>query len=292
MKEGYQAPASSFYAQAGDIMHFVTLASSLGFAFMAGTYMRDPNSTFFDAQWKQEGFCVTNRDVPYWNSHDMCLYVDTIMAVVAGLLFLALRNDPGMDRANLIFLNGIPGVLLHGFGHGYFGKAIREGTMNLEEGQKLVIETALANNETTFQLALSVLPLVAFWFALSKASMPNISNKFILLGALVVSIRQLWTSNDSGFTYTQTILVLQFSINELCRPKEEKDLAYFLYPTMVGLPLTLIGWMESTMCSTLVRDWFYGHLAYDAYIPLAMMAWYMVIHSQVSTTTTPKVKQL
>lgn len=290
MKEGSQAPTLSFYARAGDAAHCITIASTLGFAFLAGKYMRDPTSTFFDAQWKQEGFCITNRDVPYWNSHDMCLYVDTIMAMVAGLLFLAWRNDPGMDKANVIFQSSIPGVLLHGIAHGALGKAVREGTINLEEGHKLVIETALSKNESTLRLAVSFLPLVAFWYALSKASMPNISNKFILVAALVVTLRHLWISNDFGFTYTQTILMLEFSINQLCRKKEEKDMGYFLYPVMVGLPLTIIGWMESTMCSTIVRDLFYGHLAYDAFIPIAMMAWYMVVHIQATPTTKSSIK--
>lgn len=294
MNKGCEVPTSSFYSYAGDAGQVLAIASALAFAFMAGNYMPDPTSTFFDTQWKQEGFCVTNRDIPYWNSHDMCLYVDTIMAVLAGLLFLAWRNDPGMDQANVIFKANIPGVLLHGVGHAALGKAIRDGTMNLEDGRKLVIESAMAQNESTLRLGLSFLPLVSFWYALSKASMPNVSNKFTFAAALLVTYCQLWIPNDFGFTYTQTILILEFSINQLFRPKEEKDLAYFLYPVMVGVPLTMIGWMESTMCSTMVRDWFYGHLVYDAYIPLSMMAWYMVVHSHATSNNTKssKVKEL
>jgi hypothetical protein len=212
------------------------------------------------------------------------------MAVLAGILFVAWRKDPGMEKANLIFQTGIPGVLLHGVAHGSFGKGIRDGTLNVEEGHKLVIDNILANSESHLQVGLSLLPLVAFWYALSKASMPNVSKTYTGLAALLATLRQLWVPSDFGFTYTQTILMLQFAINQLFRPREEKDLAYFLYPVMVGLPLTLIGWMESTMCTTMVRDWLYGHLAYDAYIPMAMIAWYMIVHSQGQQSH--KVKQL
>ncbi len=247
--------------------------------------MRDPDSTFFDSQWKQEGFCITNRDVPFWNSHDMCLYVDTAMALLASLMFLAWRKDPGMERANVIFQSGVPGILLHGFGHGTLGKAIREGTMNIDEGRKLVIETILEKVDGPLHVAASMIPLLAFWFFLSKASMPQLPNVYIVVAAILAVLRQLWTSNDFGFTYVQTILMLQFSINQLARPKEEKDFGYLLYPVIVGLPLTMIGWMESTMCSTMVRDFLYGHLAYDAYIPIAMMTWYAIVHSQTTGTS-------
>lgn len=292
MKKENVTSSSSFYAMAGDTFHWISIASTVAFALMAGKYMRDPTSTFFDSQWKQEGFCVTNRDIPYWNSHDMCLYVDTALALLAGLLFLAWRKDPGMESANVIFQSGIPGVLLHGFGHGALGKAIREGTMSLEEGHKLVIETTMEKSESALHFAVSLLPLIAFWYFLSRASMPQLSNVYVVLAAGLAVLRQLWTPNDFGFTYVQTVLMLEFSINQLARPKEEKDLGYCLYPAIVGLPLTLVGWMESTMCSTMVRDFLYGHLAYDAYIPIAMMTWYATIHSQVTAPSADKAKRL
>lgn len=284
--DSLSSSSSTFYAKAGDACHAITIVSTLGFALLAGKYMRDPSSTVFDAQWTQEGFCITNRDVAYWNSHDLCLYVDTAMTIVSALLFFAWRKDPGMERANGIFQANIPGVLLHGLGHGALGKAIRDGTANLEDSHKLPIEVAMEQHETTLEIIQSILPLAAFWFFLSKASMPQVSNVSIVLAASLATVRHIYTPNDFGFTYVQTILMLQFAINQLSRPASEKDLSYFLYPAMVGLPLTLVGWMESTMCTTMVKDWLYGHLAYDAYIPLAMMAWYAVVHRTATTTAT------
>lgn len=288
MEENVEA---SSWATAGDCLHVLTIVSTLCFALVAGTYMRDPSVSLFDSQWRKEGFCITNRDVPYWTSHDMCLYVDTFMSVVLGILFWAWRKDPGMKDANSIFQTGIPGVLLHGFGHGALGKAIREGTMDVNEGHKLPIDTAMEKNNTPWEYAISVLPLIAFWLFLSKASMPQLSTIYVVPAATLATLRQLWTPNDFGFTYVQTILMLQFSINQLCRRKQEKDFGYFLYPGIVGLPLTLVGWMESTLCSTVVRDFFYGHVVYDAYIPLSMMAWYTIVHNQQKEAASAKIKQ-
>ena len=254
--------------------------------------MRDPSFPLFDSQWRQEGFCVTNRDVPFWNSHDVCLYVDTALALGVGLMYLAWRKDPGMEQANIILQTGIPGILLHGIGHGGLGKAIRDGTADLGEAQKTLMETTREKNETPQQFLISLLPLIAFWFFLSKASMPQVPNVYIALAAGLAFARQLWLPGYFGFTYVQTILMLQFSANQLCRPRKEKDLSYFLYPAIVGLPLTLVGWMESTMCSTVVRDFLYGHVAYDAYIPLAMMVWYTIVHHTNQKGTNTKVKQV
>lgn len=81
---------------------------------------------------------------PYWNSHDMCLYVDTIMAAVVGVLYFALKKSPGMDSgtlssvlcffdiswlesyslfsfvrtANMLVKGNILGILGHGIAHG------------------------------------------------------------------------------------------------------------------------------------------------------------------------------
>jgi len=104
--------------------------------------------------------------------------------------------------------------------------------------------------------------------------MGNLKNSQIVVAAAIVVAAQLFIPNIFGFTFTQTILMLAFSINQLCRNVKEKDFAYAMYPTLVGLPLTMVGWMESTQCTNFVRDMFYGHLVYDAFIPISMLVWY------------------
>jgi len=280
----------SSYAKAGDVFHYVTIASTLSFALLAGMYMTDHSFPLFDTAWQKEGFCVTNRDVPYKNSHDLCLYADTALALVATVLFFSWRKDPGMERANVIFKSNIPGILLHGVGHGTIARVIRDGSVDVDEGHKVPLDIWKEENDTYLEMAVAMLPLLCFWFFMSKASMPQVSTKLIVGATFLSTLRHMYTPNYFGFTYVQTILLLQFSINQLARPKEEKDFSYFLYPVVVGLPLTLVGWTESTMCSMFVKDLFYGHLAYDAFIPLAMMAWYAIVHNRAASSE--KVKKL
>jgi hypothetical protein len=273
----------SFYASAGDLVHVVTMASALSFAALAGTYMKDENSTLFDPQWKEDGFCVTNAEVPFWSSHDMCLYVDTVFALGLTVLYLAWRNDPGMTAANLLMKTGIPGILLHGVGHGGISKAYRDGRIGGEESQKSAFTNAWENHETMVDsavaFAVNFLPLLLFWLALSKSSLPNMPNPRVAVAAIFAFVIHLLIPQHFGFSYVQTILMVEFALNQLSRDKKEKDFTYFLYPTLVALPLTIVGWLESTMCSKFVQDYFYGHLAYDIYIPVSMIVWYTIVHN-------------
>ena len=56
------------FASIGNGAHVVSLISTLLFAGVVARYAADENNTFFDKQWKEEGFCVANKDVPHWNS--------------------------------------------------------------------------------------------------------------------------------------------------------------------------------------------------------------------------------
>mmetsp|Transcript_19234 Transcript_19234/g.41338 ORF Transcript_19234/g.41338 Transcript_19234/m.41338 type:complete len:100 (-) Transcript_19234:61-360(-) len=94
----YTATNDESYASLGDAAHYATLASAFLFAFSVvhfagngsmGDDGDDKNTIgdpLFDTQWKADGFCVTNGNKPYWSSHDVCFYVDTIATVALGIL--------------------------------------------------------------------------------------------------------------------------------------------------------------------------------------------------------------
>ena len=106
------------------------------------------------------------------------------------------------------------------------------------------------------------------WIGLLKAATPSLSN--FALGGLVLGAQlvQLLVPKYLASTYVQTIIFLVFSMNQLVRNKKEKDYSYTTHPWIVGMPLTLVGWMEGTQCTAFVKDRLYGHLVYDAWIPL------------------------
>jgi hypothetical protein len=45
------------------------------------------------------------------------------------------------------------------------------------------------------------------------------------------------------------------------------------------------------MCSKFVQDYFYGHLAYDIYIPVSMIVWYTIVHN-IEAGKQGKIKKL
>jgi hypothetical protein len=47
---------------------------------------------------------------------------------------------------------------------------------------------------------------------------------------------------------------------------------------IVALSLSVVGWVESTMCSSTVIQ-IGGHLIYDSYIPISMLGCYLCCYS-------------
>jgi hypothetical protein len=286
---------SSRSAIVGDVAHFAILINTLAFAGTVALYMlggvddsnsksSNSNSTnnilVLDEVWKEQGFCVAHADEPYFTSHDVCLYVDTVAAVVLTVLYFTLRNTNGMQNANPLLASGIPGVFGHGIGHGALAYATRSGAMTADAalvGWEIMRNTYLA--EGLWAAFTSAVPYTFFWMTLLKASLPNKSTATVAVVAVLAQFLQLFVPGQLGFTYVQTVLMMAFSLNQLARPATEKDFTYALYPVAVGFPLTLVGWMESTQCSAFVMDWFYGHVVYDAFIPSAMFVWYLACYS-------------
>ena len=281
---------NDIHAKVGDISHYINLTSTILFFGFVFTLIENETSNFFDKQWKQDGFCVTNIDILYWNSHDLCLYFDTIATFVLAIVYYMLYQTNGMKSANELMYSGIPGVLFHGFGHGGIAYGLREGTDGITATGDATIFDAL-REKTTQELVLGQLQFFAFWFMLLQASMPNFTYVKVLPFAILSQLFTICFSAKFGFTIVQTILLIAFSINQLARPKIEKDYAYSLYPMVVGIPLTVVGWMESTQCTKFVRDLLYGHLIYDAYIPISMLIFYILCYMNVANEGGDTIKK-
>lgn len=286
--------ASSAYVSIGNFGYFATLVSSALFALMVVSYAANPSSNFlFDDEWKQEGFCVTNRKVEYWNSHDVCLYADLFCAPILLLLYLVFRKTPGLERASKMIQANVVGVALHGMGHGQVGAVYRQQVEETVRELRVSIPERLANDGIVTVAGQEALGL-AFWLGLLFASMPESSKKLIAGLAVVTQLCQGMLPVHFGFTYVQSVLMLANCLDQLNLPSKEK--AQFWYatnPWMVGLPVTLIGWMESTNCTAFVRDNLYGHVVYDGYICVSLMVWYItcIIQAKQSSGGT-KVKTM
>ena len=291
MKTNAANQLHSSSAKIGNVAHALTLVSTSLFCVTVVTGFSAGSggplgiiSKHLDEEWKANGFCVANIDVPYWNSHDACLYVDTALSLVLFVAYFVLgRNNASMESANAYIRSGIPGIVAHGIGHGAIAARIRDGGLNDDRDYHrtgLEIVRTEFEEKGTSHTFMQALPFVFFWFGLMKGSLPNIKSwKKIAVISIAVNLVQLFVPEIFGFTFVQTVLMISFSADQLLMPSDKKaDFAYAWYPVLVGLPLTLVGWMESTQCSKFVMQYLYGHLAYDAFIPLAMLIWYLMIY--------------
>jgi len=91
---------SSFSTKLGDLANGVILAVSLLYAATVIYFTQQPDQSFFDETWKQDGFCIQNKDVPYWSSFDKCLYVDAFFSAVLAWMWYRWRNVQGMSKAS------------------------------------------------------------------------------------------------------------------------------------------------------------------------------------------------
>jgi hypothetical protein len=156
---------TDMYVKAGNIFHAFNLVNVLAYAAMVITFGKknendnDPtqaqnqnNNQWFDEAWLSQGFCISNPDVPFWSSHDLCLYMDTILAVAIGVIYLGLRNCRGgstsqlqkMQQANDMMKWQAFSVLGHGLAHGAMAAKIRSLSSLGDHGQQ-VQEQVLQN---------------------------------------------------------------------------------------------------------------------------------------------------
>lgn len=264
---------STVYTFIGDILQVLSLVSSITFAISVVAYSV-PERPFkpFDPTWIKDGFCISNQEIPYWTSHDLCLYGDTALALLCGLLYAALRDKPGMEPANELSKFNILGVLAHGIGHGAIAAALRNGDAAEDLGGTTI---ARLFSMDTYELFTILAPIAFFWIVLLKASMPKVNTTVLFPLSIPIMILHFLLPQKYQFAYVQTILSCAFSINQLARPSNEKGFEYALFTGLVSLPVCFIGWVESTMCSYFIIH-LGGHIIYDFWIPLSTIAFYII----------------
>lgn len=258
------------YKTIGDAAHIFILLNATIFAYAV---VMHNESRIFDDVWRPDGFCISNKAVQYFNSHDLCLYFDTIGAIAAGIMYYSFQNTAGMEEANELVKNNILGIFAHGLGHGGLSQSMRNGIPAAQSQEDLFDILA---NASLLELIQKFGPSLFFWMLLLKATMPKESFRNVV-GPLsvIASVLEIFVPPQFGFTYVQTILLLAFSLNQMSRPEVEKNEIYARYPIYVGCPLSVIAWIESTQCNNFVMG-MGGHLIYDAYIVISTIIFYMV----------------
>lgn len=263
---------SRSWATIGNLAHVVSLSIFMSFAFCVAF-----EPSLFDPSWRQWGFCVTNPTIPYWTSHDLCLYADLVLGAVLGMAYLLLHKAPGMEQANELVGVAVFGTIGHGIGHGAVAAGMRNQTEDLMEHGDDVIFKGFAYDSLADLVVMKLGPILLFWLAILKQVVPKASWSGVFGMALISVGLSSVVPQKFGFTYVQSVLNLASTANEMLRSKSQKGFQYAMYPIMVSIPLGIVGWIESTMCTKGVID-IGGHLIYDAYIPLGLLAFYILCY--------------
>jgi hypothetical protein len=79
-----------------------------------------PSPEYFDDDWIRHGFCVSNADTTWLNSHSLSFYADVVLALFIARLFANQpKSAPPLQAA--LLSGAIFGVFGHGLGHLYLG---------------------------------------------------------------------------------------------------------------------------------------------------------------------------
>ena len=91
MKTTTNINQASHHKLAGDIINVSVLAASVVYVITV-VYFTMPGGAaqgVVNEQWKKDGFCIQNSDVPYWSSFDTCLYVDVVFSAIIASTYFA-----------------------------------------------------------------------------------------------------------------------------------------------------------------------------------------------------------
>mmetsp|Transcript_34362 Transcript_34362/g.63176 ORF Transcript_34362/g.63176 Transcript_34362/m.63176 type:complete len:286 (-) Transcript_34362:402-1259(-) len=276
--------SNSHHAKAGNVLNASMLLASLLYVAVAIHFTQPGKSGVLDNGWKEDGFCIHNKEVPYWSSFDMCLYVDVFFSAVLGILYWKWRELPGMKASSDIIPMVIMGTLGHGIAHGVEAVKFRDG--RYEE------EKALEDVEETPSFFFLVLFWAFFWFPLLKASMHNMNSFKVAMIAVAVN----WGPSFAGglkkeliFPYIQTVINFASHLSQLALSSKEKQQREYMMLPLVSLIPFLVSWNEALFCSSYFKS-AGGHVWYDAGIIISYIVFYVDCY-RVSSTKLLGTKQ-
>ncbi len=258
----------------GNAFHIIASTSVLAYTTSTFLYAK-PESKLFDNDWVQHGFCVIQKDVPYFNSHDLCLYFDVVLVIIGFIVYWSLKGMQvkAMKSADEMMLFNLLGHLGHGLAHGFIAKNYRsEDGLKDVMSQSSVLGRYMDGDEDLGELVKAICLGLVFWFGLLKGACPKLSLSKIGMLAMIVVYGSLFVRNVLGFAYVQAVITVIFSGTQLMLPEDEKNFV-FAANAAAGFFISLIPWVESTSCQRILAK-FGGHLVYDISIPIALIVAY------------------
>jgi hypothetical protein len=257
---GEKQPAFSWSSR-GDVMNAFVVINALAYlSFFLLAHSGVSALVKMDERTRIDGFCITNPDDPYANSHMLSFYVDVAFSIVS---LAVVHSTPAGSQSRDLLKRSIPGTLGHGIGH--FFISVAGG--NPSGMSSLPLYLQLAAPPVNF----------LFWWSLLGTNKYIPKNHLLPMSSAHVLVMLLpILPKTAGFAYVQTVLVLTFAFYDVFfRPREDKDVSYD-WEWVVFVPFMVVAWVESTACTSFLRD-IGGHMWYDASIPSAVLLYYFAV---------------
>lgn len=262
--------STHLYATYGNAMQAVSVASTFAYTVLVILFAK-PGSEIFDEQWVEDGFCIVNKEIPYWTSHDLCLYLDVVLVLIGWRIYSRLSgSSPEMKAMDDLMKFNLMGHLGHGAAHGFIAyhlyRTPSDRTDEMAAGSRNTLENFLQVD--TMLLIPGIWLFLAFWFGLLRGVIPKGSNRTIALLTVLVSTGQLFVKEVFSFGYVQAVLAIAFTISQVGLPAKEKEFSYLATST-ASVAVSLVPWVEALACQSLASK-LGGHLIYDASIPICL----------------------
>ena len=215
-----------------------------------------PSSDYFDESWSSNGFCVSNPDSKWTNSHSLSFYADTFLALcIAYLYHTQPKSAPKLQSEML--KGAIMGVFGHGLGHLNLGMDARGMDLRFRPSED--ISSSVIN---------TVVSVGAFG-AIFKGTLPLSSAGRLAAAAVIATagFAVLDIFPKMNFVYAQAVIYIFSSLHLLTISSKDKAAAIFAMFGYAQLPVLIIGGLESTACISFLRK-YGGHAIYDSSIAL------------------------
>lgn len=221
----------------GDRVNILTLVLGALYATIV-VFFAKPGSRWVDEDWIRDGFCVSNKDKPYWTSHDWCFYISIVLASCLCLLYRKWRHEPGMEEASKMIPMVIISFIAHGAAHefhvAYRTRKAAPDEISIMEGEPPGLGTALV-----------LAP--CFWFPMLKSYLPKRKLAWVGMASLLISLVSLLFPVRYGFAYTTLVLLVTATADQLLSPFEDKRV-YFA-ASVLGVPVIIADLFELLWCN-------------------------------------------
>lgn len=275
----------------GNAFHAFSSLSVLAYTITVMLFAK-PGSGIFDSEWVEHGFCVVQKDVPHWNSHDLCLYFDTILVAIGLLIYQSLKGmpNPAMKSADEMMIFNLLGHLGHGIAHGFIATKYRGDDVDFAGAQHIShIDMLVGGGEEINQIEIVKHAVIGagFWFGMLRGIVPTLGMTALTIASVSAYLGRLFVRDILGFAYVQAVIAVAFTSTQLMLPKEKKDFCYAAFAAS-SLVLSIIPWVESTACQNVAAK-VGGHLIYDVSIAVLLIAAYTASWFHYSKRSNEKV---